>query len=86
MVEPALGGTIHDQSAGLASEYPVDSRNRLHQSMRPHVLVQIHGVETRNIKASEPHIHHNGYLKIRFRIFKLAIQLFAVIIISQQVI
>src|SRR5260370_35750657 len=47
---------IHDKTARLIFEYAIDSRNRLHQSMRPHVLVEIHRVKAGNIKACEPHV------------------------------
>ena len=60
---------VHDQSCWLVAEHAVHTRNRLHQSVTLHRLVNVHRVHTRRVKAGQPHISHDHQLK---RVFGIA--------------
>ncbi len=50
---------VDNQPAGLVPEHPVDARDRLHEAVAPHRLVDIHRVQARRVEASEPHVAHD---------------------------
>ena len=52
---------IHHESARLVPANSVDARNGLHQPMAAHRFVHIHGVQTRCIETSEPHVAHQHH-------------------------
>ena len=47
---------VHDQPGLLVSKHPVHSRDRLHEPVPPHGLVDVHCVHVRRVEAGEPHI------------------------------
>ena len=53
---------VHHQTARLVLEHPIDPRNRLHQVVALHGLVDVHRVAARRIKACQPHIAHDHQL------------------------
>src|SRR5690242_10483156 len=50
---------IHDQAAGLVPEDAIDARNRLHQRVAAHRLINIERVQARHVKAGQPHVAHD---------------------------
>ena len=60
MGEPEV---VHHQPAGLVAENPVDPGDGLHQTVAPHGLVHVHGVQTGCIEAGEPHVAHQHHLQ-----------------------
>lgn len=59
---------IHHQAAGLVLEDTVDARNRLHQRMTAHRLVNVHRVKTLHIKTRQPHLTHDDQLEFVLRV------------------
>src|SRR5690606_15025275 len=47
---------VHHKAARLVLEHPVHTGDGLHESMPAHGLVHVHGVQTRCIEPSEPHV------------------------------
>ena len=54
---------IHHQARRLVAEDPIDPRNRLHQAVPSHRLVDIHRVHARRIESGQPHIAHDHKLQ-----------------------
>ena len=54
---------VDDQAARLVPEDPVHPRDRLHQPVAAHRLVDVHGVQTRRVEAGQPHVPHEYDLK-----------------------
>lgn len=61
---------IDDQSTRLVFEHAVDASNRLHEIVPAHRLIDVHCVETRCVKASQPHISHDHELEWIFGLLK----------------
>ncbi len=51
---------VHHQPAGLVLEHAVDARDRLHQPVAAHRLVDVHRVQARRVEAGEPHVAHDA--------------------------
>ena len=54
---------VDDEAARLVPEHAVDARNRLHQPVAAHRLVDVHRVQARRVEAGEPHVAHQHHLK-----------------------
>lgn len=50
---------IHHEPARFVLEHTVYARDRLHQAVSTHRLVQVHCVQARAIEASKPHVTEN---------------------------
>ena len=50
---------VDDQPAGLVLEHPVHARDRLHQPVPAHRLVDVHRVQARRVEAGQPHVAHD---------------------------
>ena len=61
---------IDNEPAGFILPYPVYPGDCLHEGMALHGLVDIHGMQTGNIKTGQPHITDNCDFEWIFRIFK----------------
>ena len=55
MREPEV---VDDEAARLVPEDPVHPRDRLHQPVAAHRLVDVHGVQTQRVEAGQPHVAH----------------------------
>ncbi len=51
---------VHHQPAGLVPEHAVHARDRLHQPVPAHRLVDVHRVQARRVEAGEPHVAHDA--------------------------
>ena len=60
MGEPEV---VDDEAARLVPEHPVDARDRLHQPVPAHRLVDVHRVQAGRIEAGEPHVAYQHHLK-----------------------
>ncbi len=54
---------VDDQAAGLVLEHAVDARDRLHQPVAAHRLVDVHRVQARGVEAGQPHVAHDHELE-----------------------
>ena len=54
---------IDDQAARLVLVDAIDPRNRLHQPVTVHRLIDVHGVQRRRIEAGQPHIADDHQLE-----------------------
>ena len=54
---------VHDQPGRLVAEHPVHSRDRLHEPVPPHGLVDVHRVHTRRVEAGQPHVPDDHQLE-----------------------
>lgn len=61
---------IDHQPAGLVSENAIHTRDRLHERMAAHGLVNVHRVQRRYVKAGEPHVTNYDDLQRILRFFK----------------
>ncbi len=54
---------VDDQAAGLVLEDAVHARDRLHQPVPAHRLVDVHRVQARRVEAGQPHVAHDHDLE-----------------------
>ena len=54
---------VDDQPAGLVPEDSVHARDRLHQPVAAHRLVDVHRVQARRVEAREPHVSDDDNLE-----------------------
>ena len=54
---------VDHQAAGLVLEHAVDARDRLHQAVAAHLLVDVHRVQARGVEARQPHVAHEDDLQ-----------------------
>ena len=54
---------VDDQPAGLVLEHAVHPRDRLHQPVPAHRLVDVHRVQARRVEAGQPHVAHDHDLE-----------------------
>ena len=47
----------------MSPEHAIDPRDRLHQPVAAHRLVDVHRVQARRVEAGEPHVAHQHHLK-----------------------
>src|SRR5574341_1522432 len=70
---------IHNQAAGFITIYAVDARNGLHESVPLHGFVNVHCVQSRDIKAGEPHITDDSKPEWVFWVFETVGKFFAAV-------
>ena len=73
---------IDNQAARLLAEHAVHASNRLHQPVAPHGLVSVHGMQTRSIKARQPHVPHDHDAKRILAVFEAVRQRSAFFLIT----
>ena len=73
---------IHDESTGLVLEHAVHPCDGLHESVVPHRLVHVHGVQAGGVEAGEPHVPHQDKFQRVGWVFKPHRQLFASLLVA----
>ena len=77
---------IYNEAAFLVAKYTINSRNRLHQVISLHRLINIHGSQGRNIKSRQPHIYNNRDFERTVIILKLFCKFILAMLISDNLI
>ena len=75
------GGDAHivdHKAALLIAKNSIDAGNGLHEIVAGHGLIDIHRGQRRHVKASQPHIHHDGDLQRAFVVLKFPRQVLPV--------
>ena len=61
---------VDDHAALLVAEDAVHARNRLHEAVPAHRLVDVHRGKARGVEAGEPHVAHDDELEVVVRVFE----------------
>jgi hypothetical protein len=68
---------VHDEPARLVVEDAVHARDGLHQSMAPHRLVGVHGVQAGSVEPRQPHVADDDDLERVLRVLEPHCELLA---------
>src|SRR5690349_13443716 len=68
---------VDDEPTRLIAEDAIDARDRLHEPVPPHGLINVHRVHAWGVEAREPHIAHDDDLERVVRIFEALGETFA---------